>query len=265
MTIGEQLKKTRTLLGLTQTQMCSGIVTESFYSRVERGLSEINATDLFKILNEHHVSLYDFFEVFEDVRPLQQVIEHEAITAFNNHNLSALKRLDKNNKVTNHKLKLVIRLMISVLTNSVDKIPVDLQVEMKHNILQIGNWNEAALWELAISMSLYDFDEMKLLIDSAFSSFHQVNITDEYLLAISNVAINYLAICYKNKDLQECTKAIQFINKLPLNSTITMSKIIAKYYQALIDNDKERAEGIIKLLKQSGYSNYVKNFPQLSK
>ena len=54
MTIGEQLKKTRTLLGLTQTQMCSGIVTESFYSRVERGLSEINATDLFRILNEHN-------------------------------------------------------------------------------------------------------------------------------------------------------------------------------------------------------------------
>ena len=41
MTIGEQLKKTRNMLELTQLQMSAGIITESFYSKVERDKSKI--------------------------------------------------------------------------------------------------------------------------------------------------------------------------------------------------------------------------------
>ena len=36
MTIGQQLKKFRLLLGLSQADMAAGIVTASFYSKVER-------------------------------------------------------------------------------------------------------------------------------------------------------------------------------------------------------------------------------------
>ena len=50
MTIGEQLREIRDSLNLTQTQMCAGVVTESFYSRVENGKSEINIDDLLAIL-----------------------------------------------------------------------------------------------------------------------------------------------------------------------------------------------------------------------
>lgn len=60
MTIGEQLKKTRNTLQLTQKQMSEGIISESFYSRVECDKSRINIIDLIKILNKHQISLYDF-------------------------------------------------------------------------------------------------------------------------------------------------------------------------------------------------------------
>ncbi len=53
MTIGEQLKKTRNTLQLTQKQMSEGIISESFYSRVECDKSRINIIDLIKILNKH--------------------------------------------------------------------------------------------------------------------------------------------------------------------------------------------------------------------
>ena len=60
MTIGEQLREIRDSLNLTQTQMCAGVVTESFYSRVENGKSEINIDDLLAILKQNHVSVRDF-------------------------------------------------------------------------------------------------------------------------------------------------------------------------------------------------------------
>lgn len=262
MTIGEQLKKTRMLLGLTQMKMCEGVVTESFYSRVERGLSEINATDLLKILNKHHVSFYDFFEAFDGVQPADQIIHQRIISAFNNHDVSDLKKLDKSKKIVSHKIKLEIKLIIAILTGSLNKISADLKVEMKHNILQIGNWNEKSLWELAIAMPLYDFDEIKLLTNSAFTSAQQINVTDEYLMALSNVAINYLNISYHKNSLNECKKTIDFIFNLPINSTIAMSKIVASYYQALIDNDKAKVATIHQLLKQNGYTNYI-NFPAI--
>lgn len=63
MDIGNRLKNTRVFLGLTQEQFSAGIVTESFYSRVENNKSKISMNDLLNILNYHHVSLYDFLRL----------------------------------------------------------------------------------------------------------------------------------------------------------------------------------------------------------
>ena len=51
MKIGTQLKNTRLLLGLTQEQFSAGIVTESYYSRVESNKNNISMDSLLKILN----------------------------------------------------------------------------------------------------------------------------------------------------------------------------------------------------------------------
>lgn len=50
MLIGERLKELRLFLGLTQKEMSQGIVSESFYSRVERGTRKIKIVDLLTLL-----------------------------------------------------------------------------------------------------------------------------------------------------------------------------------------------------------------------
>lgn len=59
-TIGRQLRKFRMLLGLSQTEMATGIVTDSFYSKVERDISGISIDKLIEILNIHHISFLTF-------------------------------------------------------------------------------------------------------------------------------------------------------------------------------------------------------------
>lgn len=66
MTIGEALKKSRNSLGLTQSQFAHDVVSESFYSKVERGINEITATDLLKLLQVNHINRVDFLAEIED-------------------------------------------------------------------------------------------------------------------------------------------------------------------------------------------------------
>lgn len=61
MLIGERLRELRLFLGLTQAEMCQGIISESFYSRVERGTRKISIFDLLAILNKNGLHLEDFF------------------------------------------------------------------------------------------------------------------------------------------------------------------------------------------------------------
>ena len=61
MTIGEALKQTRLHAGLTQEEMAAGIISESFYSKVERDIHEIDANLLIRILSKHHFDVGSFF------------------------------------------------------------------------------------------------------------------------------------------------------------------------------------------------------------
>ena len=77
MKIGNRLKNIRKFLGLTQLEFSGNIVTESFYSRVENGKSDISISKLIELLNYNHISLYEFFEP-----AFQGNIEQQIILAF---------------------------------------------------------------------------------------------------------------------------------------------------------------------------------------
>lgn len=47
MKIGKALRVERLKLGLTQQQMCEGIISRPFYAKVESGKNKINAESLF--------------------------------------------------------------------------------------------------------------------------------------------------------------------------------------------------------------------------
>ncbi len=124
MTIGEQLKRERILLGITQRQMCAGIITESFYSRVENNKNEINIDDLIKILNKQHISFYDFFAPFS-ISPIDPEIQQVSISpidpeiqqAFINYNRSELKRLKDDKRSQDSKYQLEFKIMLAILDN----------------------------------------------------------------------------------------------------------------------------------------------------
>ena len=67
MKIGKSLRETRLAAGLTQTEMAAGVASESFYSKVERGIHKIDADTLVKILKGRKLNPVVFFKQAIDI------------------------------------------------------------------------------------------------------------------------------------------------------------------------------------------------------
>lgn len=261
MTIGEELKKTRIMLGLTQAEMCEGAVSISFYSKVERGKSKININDLLKLLNLHQISLYDFFHVFPESRTKNESLTRKLISGFYNRDLKSLEKIDQAD-IKNRKLKLELQLIIASLKNKVTDLPATVRREMKNNLLQIGKWDAGSLFSFNLVMPLYDFDHVRLLMNSIFSEKDRFNLDQaDLVFALANLEVSYLALCYQKNKQAECYQVIKQISSLPDFSDIFIDQLIAQYFTALLKNDDEKQKRIIALLKKTGMNNWIAFLP----
>lgn len=252
MTVAEQLKKTRTMLGLTQAEMVDGIITTSFYSRVEHGKHDMTIDDLLAILNDHQVSLYDFFSGFIDLRTDEQVIQDQLFTAFYDQNIPQLKRMKL--KVHSCQLELERELMLAILTGKIDDISPTSKREMQHKILKVGSWDRRGLWELLLSLSIFDYEEVKCLMAAVTEKMKQLDLADSRaLLAVANLELSFVIRALREGDQTTALAAIKKINDLPVAPIIFSPKLLAQYCLAKIRNDQAKIRTITKVLKKMGY------------
>lgn len=258
MTVGEQLKRFRLLLGLSQKEMAAGIVTASFYSRVERGKNEIVIDKLVKILNAHGISFYDFFEVFDEENLPNLNLEKRLHSYFDNRDINKLIELKKAVKDKNSLLYLKINLIISDFKSSgackqcIDKKSVLKDIDTKTDF-----------WDLAMIASLYSFDQLKKIISSILKRQSSLDLHNtQIVIPLMDLLIRYLNRCYKEQHLMEAKEVENFVNTIPNTFAILFHKLIVKYYMALFNQDYRLAGKIIKLIDQSGYRHYIETLPQ---
>lgn len=207
-TVGQQLRKTRMFLGITQEEMAKGIVATSFYSRVERDKVDININDLILILNENHVSLRDFFEKFND--NFYQGLNFE---------------LSINNQKALEKLK----------ESNFD--------------------NDKSVAQFALSMSDYDFLDLKLIMKKIMD----LKVKSANSDVINLILINYMNRSYRENEISEIKKIITYLKHFDKWSGFFLAKIIGQYYEALVNGKSARAEQIRNLLLDYGYQNYAES------
>lgn len=255
--IGNRLKKTRVLMELTQTEMSSNAISESFYSKVERDLTDINAADMTTILNAHQVSFQDFFEGEKNLFPKKWALWKKLIVVFNRQDLQSLKKISYQS-IEKYNLELVYRLIKSELMHQVDQLSPALRYKIKTNLLQMGKWNAESLWKLRIALPLCDIDELNFLIRSMFEYYRDSKFKADELTAIANLMIGYLDECYKKGRLNLIKQAKVSLHKLPSSTLMTLPKILTNYYLALLEVDLQKATRIESTLKKCGYGDYVK-------
>ena len=234
--IGNRLKKTRVLMELTQTEMSADAISESFYSKVERNLTDINAADMTTILNAHQVSFRDFFEGEKNLLPKKRALWKKLIVAFNRQDLKSLKKINYQS-IEKYNLELVYKLVNAELTHQVNQLSPALKRKVKTDLLQIGNWNTESLWKLGIALPLYNIDELDFLIKSVFEYYRDSKFKADELIAIANLMIGYLKECYKNGRLDLIKQVKVDLNKLPTSTLLALPKILINYYLAFREED----------------------------
>lgn len=263
-TIGRQLRKFRMLLGLSQTEMATGIVTDSFYSKVERDISGISIDKLIEILNIHHISLFDFFEIF-DVENLSNLKRQQEIySAYDNRNIKQLKEFAKLVKDNDDFLYLKIRLMIAALDRSVNKLSLTFRKKVSNSCFDISICNLYNFWNLAILAPLIEFDKLNKWIEIIEENIEIMNVEDDdCYLSLLNLLINYLDRAYQIQYKDGINKVISILNFTPDNLNVMFHHIIIQYYVALLNQDWSVAKEIIELLKMTGYQKYVNTLPKI--
>lgn len=225
MKIGTQLKTTRLLLGLTQEQFSAGIVTESYYSRVESNKSNISMDSLLKILNYNQVSLYDFFEPI-----IRENINQELILA---------------------------KIMLAILKKNNLNNSKDYQMQLE-KYLSIKNQDEIqrAVIDLLLAY-LCDIDQLMLIVKKYKKYVFESSKQELTLRIIARIELVAMERFYKAGRIDDTLQLVKLLGSLPEDSNIILEKAISRYYLALVDKDDKEAKELRKILEIIGYDNYL--------
>lgn len=269
MTIGQALKDTRKALGLTQTEMAAGIVSPSFYSKVERGVHDIGADELLAILNANDINYTEFFGHLKSNNLMQEDYLQEINQAYQHEDKNRLISLKKkilslpDSRQKEYYL-LQLHLTLEVYLVKADKIPKDLIKNLKNFVFQYNEWDAKALQIFRETMRVYDLDELSFLINSILGKYPEpdklaVNLQE----IIGAICVNYLDICYEFDQKELISRPLLYLKKIPASKQVLLIKILANYYEAIFSRDSQTSRQIFAVLKNAGWEDFVKNLPQL--
>lgn len=264
MNIGQLLREYRFHVGFTQKEMAADVISESFYSRVERGTREIDAKDLVKLLEVHKFDVATFFRRLSKSDESYFETESQIVFAMNTKNIAKIHEIERELRKEGinppNWLEFRLKLASAWITHSSEEVSPAMQDKIKKLIIN-ENWDRTSFYFLSQAVILMNIDDARKLIDSAYQAFYRNPSTDAPILeTISIMAINYMNCCYHEKVGKEyIASSIKFLRSLPVTPEIGFFSILCTYYEALFDHNKELQERIIDILQRSRYLSLIQD------
>ncbi len=224
------------------------------------------------LLTSNHINVADFINDIlpdynsDDENTPQSLLSTKVMTAYYDNNVAELKTLLKEiNKLHNAQdLKLRTSLAIMHLEQKEKQIDPNLKKQIITEFIKRDNWTESTttLHLLEQSMLIFDFDQISLLMNSIFKRYK--NIQDQDFLVqdiISGICINYLYVCYQNRNKIQANKAFALLDKLPATPELFIYKLLIKYYKYLFSSNFDQAKNIKNILSTNGLASLAQNLP----
>ena len=266
-TIGSLLKAERLKLRLTQKQMAAGVISTSFYSKVENDINDINAKDLISILELNKVSVPKFMSqvsIQQKKSESMASIEQRLYSAFFSNNLRTVQKindgLSQNPMVQDrqHYTDILGKIIQAILTDSLKDLDETTKTSSRDILFSQDNWNARTLALFANTIDLYEFDELSFLINALLHKYNRQNLlNDELLSTLSTIFINYIDTCYRKNEIAMMNRPLSYLNHLPLTPVFFFYRLLGKYYEALTSKSKEASKNaeineirsVLKLMK----------------
>lgn len=277
MTIGEALKQIRHELYLTQEQMCAGVVTRSFYAKVESGRNRISADKLTEILFEHDIDITYFYQLLRNTYSSQSKLKENDLNqkmnqAFNSGKIELIEQNYHKILLQSNSSILKLRAMISVANLKDELNLIDPKVKEKLFV----EFDEGANWMtrpdllrlFTDTMPLWDSSDLSFFIGRLLAKVQKErNIPELLQERYLRVFENYLAVYYKKNNPVKTIdvnvqKTFDYILNLEPTVHFLLYKIAAVYLQNLFLGNKEEAQKIKDEMKKYGYQDIVKTWPK---
>lgn len=277
MTIGEALKQIRHELYLTQEQMCAGVVTRSFYAKVESGRNRISADKLTEILFEHDIDITYFYQLLRNTYSSQSKLKENDLNqkmnqTFNSGKIELIEQNYHKILLQSNSSILKLRAMISVANLKDELNLIDPKVKEKLFV----EFDEGANWMtrpdllrlFTDTMPLWDSSDLSFFIGRLLAKVQKEHNIPELLQErYLRVFENYLAVYYKKNNPVKTIdvnvqKTFDYILNLEPTVHFLLYKIAAVYLQNLFLGNKEEAQKIKDEMKKYGYQDIVKTWPK---
>lgn len=255
MTIGEALKQIRHELYLTQEQMCAGVVTRSFYAKVESGRNRISADKLTEILFEHDIDITYFYQLLRNTYSSQSKLKENDLNqkmnqAFNSGKIELIEQNYHKILLQSNSSILKLRAMISVANLKDELNLIDPKVKEKLFV----EFDEGANWMtrpdllrlFTDTMPLWDSSDLSFFIGRLLAKVQKEHNIPELLQErYLRVFENYLAVYYKKNNPVKTIdvnvqKTFDYILNLEPTVHFLLYKIAAVYLQNLFLGNKEK-------------------------
>ncbi|MDK6502946.1 helix-turn-helix domain-containing protein [Lactobacillus crispatus] len=188
MTIGEALKQTRKSMKLSQTEMAGDVLSTSYYSKIERGLNDIQTQDLIDLLKQHGLQASIFLERIENEdsendlahknliwqKQLEDAYYHQQIERLEDLKIEIGKYKNQSQNIFN--LYALVVFSIASLKKQIDQISENIKRQVRQIVFDSDEWSESTLQIFAMTMMIYAPEDMDFLINSIFRTYrHNVS------------------------------------------------------------------------------------------
>lgn len=268
--IGKKLKSLRQELGLTQTEMAAGVISVSFYSKVERGLNDIGVNDFLDILQKHNVSPQNFFGDYkineESKKEMIFLINKFMKVAYTENEDEITKIIKEFEKITPQTPFIKFSIMLAkLIVRTQDKSGLKrLNSKQKNSIRNLifkESYNDEYYRIILIAnlMEVYSVEDATFFVKNILRHYKDISKLDRKIkVALSVLVINYVDWCFRKNKFELCKEPLEYIKNMPNNIELAFSKILGLYFQEQIDGHKEKAKKIKDILFESGYKSIVR-------
>ncbi|NLS86389.1 MAG: helix-turn-helix domain-containing protein [Ruminococcaceae bacterium] len=240
MTIGELLKEERMEKGLTQKQFADGIVSTSYYSKVEKDEHRITAEDLIAVLEHNNIPLWSFFKELSLKGNFQHEykinLEAEVMDAYYHSDSKRLEEIiqDLNNSNEPDKKDdlLIVEGWIESLKEDDEEPNIEVREALKDRVFNIPNLNKEKLTLFCNFMDFYDLDSNIAIAKNAINKFIGSNETEIQEVLLAMIA-NLLCLSIKENNYSYVDYLVTTSEKLPLKPQFFLYKDMIYFYKHL--------------------------------
>lgn len=277
MEIGQALRFERLNLGLSQQDMCSGIISRPHYAKVEKGDYVINSENLFQILFKHQIDIIDFYKLIQSTydsneNEVDNRLQNKMNYAVNAKNIKKLEKYCEEIlvKSNNEILKLRAIVTVAYFKGEIDKLSVNTKEKLKKEFDEGNHWTKRPelLRLFANTMPLWSQEELDFFIGRLLSVVNDKNISELMLERYLRLFANYLTTCYDRKVIQKenrtnhVKEVVDYMISNTSNFHLMMYRVIVIYLDLLLKGKKSEAKEVEEDMKKYGYGCYIASWPK---